>query len=291
MDEITSNRLERIKELFAAAAEMSPPDRSSFLPGVCDGDSALLAEVERLLREHDEMGSFLESGSGSAGLARLVDLHSFTVGELVSGRFRVVRFIGRGGMGEVYEAEDLELGRNIALKTIRPEIAADERVIARFKQEIQLSLRVTHSNVCRIFDIERHQTASGSQDDAQEVTYLSMELLAGETLAERLRRGRMTTDEALPILLQIIDGLQAAHGAGIVHGDLKSSNVVLIPSNAGTARAVVTDFGLARRGLVLRPRTKPLARPGGPERLHIWRRSRWSAQRSRRQQTSTLSGS
>jgi tetratricopeptide (TPR) repeat protein len=177
----------------------------------------------------------------------LLELHTFARGELVSNRLRLVRFIGEGGMGEVYEAEDLELRRKIALKTIRPEIAADERVIARFKQEIQLSLNVTHPNVCRIYDTGRHKPAAAPSEPRGQVIYLTMELLPGKTLAERLRQtGRMTTGEALPILSQIIDGMDAAHRAGIVHGDLKSSNVMLVPSDTGSVRAVVTDFGLAR---------------------------------------------
>lgn len=247
MGNMTSNRWERVKELFAAAAHMTPPERSSFLPSACDGDGVVLAEVERLLQQHDRMGDFLESGDESDCLAQLLDLHTFDTGDLVSGRFRIVRFIGRGGMGEVYEAEDEELGRRIALKTIRPEIAADERIIVRFMQEIQLSLKVTHSNVCRIYDIGHEKRASSTVGTEETVTYLTMELLPGDSLAERLRRcGRMTTEEALPIVLQIISGLEAAHDTGIVHGDLKSSNVVLAPAEDGRVRAVVTDFGLAR---------------------------------------------
>ena len=86
---------------------------------------------------------------------------AFTVGEVVSGRFRVVRFIGRGGMGEVYEAQDLELGTRVALKTIRPEVSSDPQMLRRFKQEIQLARRVTHPNVCRIFDLEHNPKGAG----------------------------------------------------------------------------------------------------------------------------------
>jgi eukaryotic-like serine/threonine-protein kinase len=247
MPEMTSNRWQQIKGLFAAAAEMPTPDRSSFLLRVCSADISVLDEVQRLLMQNDQTGDFLETGVNAEAFAGLLHLHTFAPDELVSGRFKIVRFIGRGGMGEVYEAEDLELRENIALKTIRTEIAADEHVIARFKQEIQLSRKVTHPNVCRIFDIERHKPPSDSQGSREEVTYLTMEMLPGETLAEQLRRtGRMATEEALPIVTQIIDGLQASHRAGIVHGDLKCSNVVLVSSHAGPVRAVVTDFGLAR---------------------------------------------
>lgn len=290
MREMTSIRWERMKELFEAAAELSPTERSSSLHRLCNGDAALFAEVQRLLREHDQMGDFLEGRTHAAALARLFDLHTFAADELISGRFRIIRFIGQGGMGEVYEAEDLELGEKIALKTIRPEIAADDHVIARFKQEIQLSRKVTRPNVCRIFDIERHEAPSSSQEPGKEVTYLTMELLPGETLAERLRRaGRMTTGEALPLVVQITTGLQAAHRAEIVHGDLKSSNVMLVPSNsAGSVPWLRTS---AWRGLARWPGTpaKLSALQEAPEHPRIWRRSRWNAGVLRRQQTFTPS--
>ncbi len=165
--------------------------------------------------------------------------------ELVSGRFKIIRLIGQGGMGAVYEAEDLELGGHVALKTVRPETAADARTNERFKQEIYLARKVTHANVCRIFDLFHHRTeASGG-----EMMFVTMELLRGETLAERLRRtGRISPTELLPLVAQMAEGLHAAHQVGIVHRDFKPSNVVLVPTkeNSEEVRAVVTDFGLAQ---------------------------------------------
>jgi serine/threonine protein kinase/tetratricopeptide (TPR) repeat protein len=169
--------------------------------------------------------------------------HTFTPNEVVGRRFKILRFIGQGGMGEVYEAEDLELQERVALKTIRPEISSDERTVARFKQEILLTRKVTHRNVCRIFDLFRDQRESG------EVIFVTMELLRGETLAERLRRqGSMSTAEALPIIEQMATALAAAHREGIVHRDFKSANVMLLTAESaeGAPRSVVTDFGLAR---------------------------------------------
>jgi len=176
--------------------------------------------------------------------------HIFAEGELVAGRFRIIRFLGQGGMGQVYEAEDLELHERIALKTIHPEYAADERTLARFKQEIQLARKVTHPSVCRIFDLAHHHPSTGS--GSQQITFLTMELLRGETLAQRLRRqGRITTEAALPIVEQVAAGLSAAHQAGVVHRDFKSSNVMLVPQapDGRAVRAVVTDFGLARSSI------------------------------------------
>jgi eukaryotic-like serine/threonine-protein kinase len=162
-------------------------------------------------------------------------------GQLAAGRFRVVRFVAEGGRGQVYEAEDVELGERVALKTVRAEIAADERATERFRREIQLARRVTHPNVCRTFDVFRHEGPDGA------VAFLTMEMLPGETLAERLHRaGRMTEGEARPLFAQMAEGLAAAHRVGIVHRDFKPGNVVLVPDASSPGlRAVVTDFGQA----------------------------------------------
>ena len=150
-------------------------------------------------------------------------------------------------MGEVYEAEDLELRDRVALKTARLEVAGEERFIERFRREIQLARKVTHPNVCRTFDVFRHiETTADGQ--TRETMVVSMELLSGETLDQRIRRlGRFTSTEALPLIEQMAAGLQSAHQAGIVHRDFKSSNVMLMASglSSGGIRAVITDFGLA----------------------------------------------
>ncbi|HVS00953.1 MAG TPA: tetratricopeptide repeat protein, partial [Thermoanaerobaculia bacterium] len=156
---------------------------------------------------------------------------------VLAGRYRIVGFLAQGGMGEVYEVEDLALKERVALKTLRDPVADDETTILRFKREIQLARKVTHPNVCRIFDVARHDSS---------VLFLTMELLPGETLAQRIRRsGSISTDEALPIARQVAEALHAAHQAGVIHRDLKPGNVMLVESR-GATRAVVTDFGLAR---------------------------------------------
>lgn len=167
----------------------------------------------------------------------------FAAGDVLSARYRVVRFVAHGGMGEVYEAEDLELRTRVAVKLLRPEIAQDQRAVDRFKREIALSHRITHPNVCRVFDLVR-----GLGPGGHEITFLTMEFLDGETLEARVRRdGRLSTGEALPLARQIAGGLAAAHAAGVVHRDLKPSNVMLVhgavPGDG--IRAVVMDFGLA----------------------------------------------
>lgn len=166
-------------------------------------------------------------------------------GTLLAGRFRLVRALGRGGMGAVFEAEDSLTRERVALKTILPEVARDEQAMGRFRRELQLARKITHPNVCRVNELFEHQ------QDSDSLTFLTMELLAGQTLAEFLVESstqearRLKPSEALPIVRQIVLGLEAAHKVGVVHRDLKPSNVMLVPDREGI-RAVVMDFGLAR---------------------------------------------
>jgi serine/threonine protein kinase/tetratricopeptide (TPR) repeat protein/TolB-like protein len=166
---------------------------------------------------------------------------------VVAGRYRVLRFLAQGGMGEVYEAEDQELRERVALKTINAMVAGDAGAVDRFKREISLARKVTHPNVCRIFDLGQHRDAGRRRDDGFVVTFLTMELLAGETLSTRLRRGRLAVGDAFPLARQVASALDAAHRAHVVHRDLKSENVFLVREGDGV-RAVVTDFGIARGG-------------------------------------------
>jgi serine/threonine protein kinase len=162
---------------------------------------------------------------------------AFEPGDLVAGRYRIVRLLGAGGAGEVYEAADGALGEAVALKTLAPALAGDGVERERFRREIQAARKITHANICRIFDLGSHAVAG------RERLFLTMELLSGETLAERLGRGpRFQAATALPIATQIAAGLDAAHAAGIVHRDLKPANVMLV---AAPARVVLTDFGIA----------------------------------------------
>ncbi|HSS52293.1 MAG TPA: serine/threonine-protein kinase, partial [Thermoanaerobaculia bacterium] len=153
------------------------------------------------------MSAMSAPSAPSAVRQRSVDQPGFTAGELLAGRYRLVRFIARGGMGEVYEAEDLELKEPVALKTVRWDVARDALAVERFKREIQLARKVTHPNVCRIFDVSHHR----EEGAAEPTIFLTMELLPGETLSQRLRRtGPMLPGEALLIASQIAEALNAA---------------------------------------------------------------------------------
>jgi eukaryotic-like serine/threonine-protein kinase len=193
------------------------------------------------VRKDDDNGrNTVEATLAGAATTSATPPPGFAVGELVGGRYRLLRLLGEGGMGVVFEAEDLMLSERVALKAIRPEVGQDEKVVERFKREIQLARKVTHPNVCRIFDVGFHQTGSGAPG-----VFLTMELLAGETLAQRIARGRIPPTELRPLVGQMASALTAAHSAGVVHRDFKSANVILVPVGDRT-RAVVTDFGLAR---------------------------------------------
>lgn len=168
---------------------------------------------------------------------------TFRAGDVVARRYRVVRFIARGGMGEVYEAFDGDLSARVALKTVLSTVCDDPRAVRRLKAEVQLAHRVSHENVCRIYDLGVHSFDGGRGV----VHFLTMEYIEGERLSERIARGRLTPSESLDVARRLLNGLRAAHTAGILHRDFKSDNVMLRPSPGGRTTPVIMDFGLARR--------------------------------------------
>ena len=232
---MTPDRWRQIKNCFEAVVDVAPADRSSVMARVCAGDAELQAEIERLVGEHESAGDFLAEP--------VIRTTSLSEGDVVMNRYRIIALIGRGGMGEVYRARDQLLSETVALKTLRLDLAGDEILVKRFQKEIELARKVTHTNVCRIFEVGLHEF---QDHDRSALFYFTMELLNGETLSERIRRqGSLSRSEALPIAIQIAEGLHAAHKAGIVHADFKSGNIILVPESGGE-RAVITDFGLAR---------------------------------------------
>ena len=146
-------------------------------------------------------------------------------GELLLDRFKLVRLVGQGGMGEVYEARDLRLHTTVALKTVRTSAASVESLLERLRREVQLARGVTHPNVCRLFDFHE-----GPGPEGKPVAFVTMEFLNGETLAERLRAGGpFAPRDALPLLEQMAEGLASIHARRLVHRDFKPGNVMLVP--------------------------------------------------------------
>ena len=156
----------------------------------------------------------------------------FAPGELLAGRYRVVAPLGKGGMGEVYRADDLALGQPVALKFLPPHLAADPDRLARFRKEVATARGVSHPNVCRVYDLGEHQGQ----------LYLAMEYIDGEDLASLLRRvGRLPEEKGVEIARQLCLALAAVHEQGLLHRDLKPHNVML----DGRGKVRLTDFGLA----------------------------------------------
>ncbi|HEX8814595.1 MAG TPA: WD40 repeat domain-containing serine/threonine-protein kinase [Terriglobales bacterium] len=233
-------RWERMKLIFDSALNRDPDERESFVAKACGEDVVLCEEIRALLAAHDESGYSPHSASELGDISS--DATGLTPGAVLSGRYQIIRFVARGGMGEVYAANDLELHTLIAIKLIRSKISSKPGTLERFKREVQLARRVTHANVCRIFDLGTHQSPAG-----EKITFLTMELLSGETLAENLKRsGPINLPEARQLIFEMADGLAAAHAAGVVHRDFKSANVILQPAKGSGVTVKITDFGLAR---------------------------------------------
>jgi tetratricopeptide (TPR) repeat protein len=175
----------------------------------------------------------LSRRTASGSLASFSGPSTLPEGFEIGHRYRVAKLLGRGGMGAVYRVHDLELDRDVALKLIRPEIAEDPATLERFRREIQLSSRITHRNVLRVYDL----------GEVEGIRFLTMQLVDGDDLASLIRReGRLPVPRVLAIFGEICKGLSAAHEQGVVHRDLKPQNIML--DAAGTA--YVTDFGLAK---------------------------------------------
>lgn len=230
------NNWEIVWETFHRLRDSSPSERAILLKSL---SPELSRELQELLAADENSGEALENlvSDELHFLQEPFEPEPPTVasGELLAGRFEIRSQIGKGGMGAVYEAFDRELGTTLALKIMHGDLALDASARDRFHREINLARQITHPHACRIFDIFRHE----------EMLFLTMELLPGETLREKIRRdGRMSPSDAMPIVLHISQALSAIHHSGIVHRDLKSSNIILVPQEAGF-RTVVTDFGLA----------------------------------------------
>lgn len=236
---MTPERWKAVKALFLDAASLAPSDREAFLIEVCQTDTTdkeVVAIVQDLLTESDDSSPDLAHPCWQLG-PKQVCQHVFEPGWCLLDRFEIVGFLGDGGVGEVYRAFDRQQAVFVALKTLRNELVDDEHALAMLRKELNTARFITHHNVCRLYDFHI-PPVSGAP------AFFTMELLEGETLAQYLRRrGSLQVSEALPIVIQILDGLEAVHTCGIVHRDLKSANIFLTQK---AARVVVMDFGLAR---------------------------------------------
>lgn len=223
---------ERIQDLFQKMIESEGP----FEVSAEEADLTIRNAAERLYRDHRRASieGFLDQPITFVRDLSLDAPEQFASGQLLAGRFAVQRLLGAGGMGEVYLAYDNRLQELVAIKTIRGTLAADSTVRRRFFREIQNARRVTHPNVCRIFDL--------FEDGA--IPFFSMEYVEGIGLADWIGQGAPAPARRRRVALQLAEGLHAAHRSAIVHGDFKPANVIVI--EGPDPRPIITDFGLAR---------------------------------------------
>ncbi len=229
---MTPAQLQTIEEIFYAALEQDSDDVARFLERTCEGDELLRGEVEALLASRQRVGSFIQTpavaiatriiGNGQADLL---------VGQTI-GHYKISKQIGTGGMGEVYLATDVVAGRKAALKLLPLRFTGDAERLKRFEQEAHAVVALNHPNILTVYEIGEDHS----------IHYIASELIEGETLRQRLMRGRMEVGEAVDIAIQVASALAAAHQTGIVHRDIKPENIMLRPDGY----VKVLDFGIAK---------------------------------------------
>jgi serine/threonine protein kinase len=221
---------ERVMSVLTRVMKLNPDEREAYVRLACNGNQRLYEEVTEAVAWEQRMGGFLQEPLFRWQKAA----HVFEPGQVISDRFEVIRELGEGGMGVVYEAFDRKRKQRIAIKSAKPGFHH------LLSPEIDGALRVRHPNVCLVNEIHTAHTAGGDVD------FLTMELLKGQTLAARIAEsGRLAASEAIDIARQLCSGLRAAHHSGVVHGDLKAENIILCGNPDGSVRPVITDFGLS----------------------------------------------
>ena len=225
-------RWKRIDDLLQSALRLPADQQKEFLRKACAGDSVLEQEVLSLISSHGKLGTFLEEPPVTvASLSGFPDSPEGLVGKTIA-HYRVLHRLGSGGMGVVFEAEDIRLGRHVALKLLLESHAREGKSLVRFQQEARAISTLNHPHICTVYEIEEH--------DGRPI--IVMELLEGETLMDRLRAGRVPLAQVRQWGMEVADALEAAHAAGLVHRDVKPANVFI--TRRGSVK--VLDFGLAK---------------------------------------------
>jgi serine/threonine-protein kinase len=245
-DNAAAERWQDVKRIFGAAGELDGVEREKFLAEACGEDHELRQEVEKLLASMDSSESFMEQPAVHDAASLFDEKKTmlehrttgsmkngqFVGGTVLAGRYRIIGLLGKGGMGEVYKAEDIKLSQTVALKFLPDKMGKNRAAIELFHSEVRIARQVSHANVCRVFDI----------GELEGRHFLSMEFIDGDDLSSLLKRiGRLPSERAIEIARQLCVGLSAIHHAGILHRDFKPANVII----DGNGKARITDFGIA----------------------------------------------
>ena len=221
------DRWSKIEQVFHAALQRKPHDRASFLNQSCAGDSALYDDVKALLTSYENDDNFFEDSASALAAEMFAD----RVGETI-GPYEVLSQLGSGAMGVVYLAQDVRLGRKIALKLLPSQFTNDKDRLRRFQQEARAASALNHPNILTVYEVEQRDS----------LHYIATEFVDGVTLRQHMQAGRMSLDEVLNIATQVASALQAAHAAGIAHRDIKPENIMI----RSDGYIKVLDFGLAK---------------------------------------------
>src|SRR5438445_2415233 len=240
---MTPARLQTIEEVYRTALDQEPDQISAFLDRACKGDEVLRRKVEALLGSRERAADFMETSA--VGLATKIIQNQQAdslVGQTI-GHYKISESIGTGGMGEVYLATDVIAGRKAALKLLAFWFTGDAERLKRFQQEAHTVVGLNHPNILTVYEIGEDHS----------IHYIASELIEGETLRERLTRGRMQLSEAVDVAIQVVSALAAAHKAVIVHRYIKQANIMLRPDGY----VKVLDFGIAKLAEQELPATIP----------------------------------
>src|SRR5215510_5529604 len=224
-------RWQHIDKLLGEALELEAGGRTAFLDQACSGDDELRRKIDALLAAHEHAESFIEAPA-FAGIAQsLADEARSMVGRQL-GHYQILALVGAGGMGAVWKAKDTQLEREVAIKTLPEGFGRRADRLARFEREAKLLASLNHPNIATIHGL----------DEDRGTRFLVLELVEGETLADRLRHGAIPLEESLRLARQISEALEAAHEKGVIHRDLKPANIKI--TTDGTVK--ILDFGLAK---------------------------------------------